>query len=71
MKAIREARGLPGAFVATECLISHSHLLNIEAGRRRPTPAALDKIALVLGVPIEAISVQIPDCGHVTTEDVA
>lgn len=61
IKAIREAKGMPGANVANACLMSHSHLLNIEAGRRRPTPESLMRIAVALGVPLDAISVELPE----------
>lgn len=60
IKAIREAKGLAGSTVATACLMSHAHLCNIESGRRLPTPDALHRIAVALGVDLDAISIEIP-----------
>lgn len=59
VKAIREAKALPGAQVASACLMSHAHLVNIEAGRRRATPEAIEKIAAALSVPVDAISYEV------------
>lgn len=59
IKAIREAKGLSGSTVATACLMSHAHLCNIESGHRKPTDEALDKIAAALGVPTDAISIEV------------
>lgn len=59
IKAIREAKGLPGSRVATDCLMSHSHLLNIESGHRKATPESIERIAAALGVEPDAISYQI------------
>jgi transcriptional regulator with XRE-family HTH domain len=56
IKAIREAKDLPGSKVATDCLMSHSHLLNIESGHRQATPQSIDRIAAALGVELDAIS---------------
>lgn len=56
IKAIREAKNLPGSTVATDCLISHGHLLNIEAGRRPANPEVLAALAERLKVDIDAIS---------------
>lgn len=61
IKAIREAKGLPGAQVAIDALMSHSHLCNIEAGVRKATPEAIDRIAAALGVEPDAFSYVTPD----------
>lgn len=61
IKAIREAKGLSGSKVATDCLMSHSHLLNIESNHRFATPEALMRISMALGVSLDAISYEIPD----------
>lgn len=59
-KAIREAKNLPGSQVATACLMSHAHYINIEAGRRQPTQEGLERIAAALGVEVDAISYKQP-----------
>lgn len=56
IKAIREAKGLAGSKVATDALISHGHLLNVEKGRRTANPDDLAAIAAALGVEVDAIS---------------
>lgn len=59
IKTIREAKGLPGSKVATDALMSHSHLLNIESGHRRATQESIPRIAIALGVDIDAISYEV------------
>jgi transcriptional regulator with XRE-family HTH domain len=59
IKAIREAKGLSGSRVATDCLMSHSHLLNIESGHRNATQEAIPLIAAALGVDMDAISYEV------------
>lgn len=49
-----------GAFAST-CLLSGAHLSNIEAGRKAATEDVLNRIAVHLGVPIEAISYAEPE----------
>lgn len=61
IRAIRTAKGLPGGKFAVDCLMSHAHLCNIEAGRREPTPEGLARIAQALDVPLDAISIDIAD----------
>ena len=66
VKAIREAKAEVreeyrlGKFAAT-CLLSSAHLCNVEAGRKQPSEAAIQRIAAHLGVPIEAISYIAPE----------
>jgi transcriptional regulator with XRE-family HTH domain len=61
IKAIRTAKGIAGGKFATDCLMSHAHLCNIEADRREPTPEALARIAQALDVSLDAISLDISD----------
>lgn len=65
IKAIREAKGLPGSQFATQCLMSHAHLCNIEAGRKHPPTDVVHRIAAHLGVDVDAISYEIPEVGAV------
>ena len=64
-KAIREAKAVTdpsfrlGHFAAT-CLMSTGHLCNIEAGRKNPPEDVIHRIAAHLGVPVTAISYEIP-----------
>lgn len=67
VKAIREAQGRKGSQVAVECLMSHAHLVNIEAGRKQPPAETVYRIAAVLRVPVDAISYEIT----IATEAVA
>lgn len=65
IRAIREAKResrpeYAGSQFAIACGMSHSHLCNLEAGRKQPTPDVLARIALLLGVPIDAISYPVP-----------
>lgn len=61
VKAIREALGHRGGVFATECLISHAYLSNVEAGRKQPSPAVAKRIADGLGVPLAAITYPVLD----------
>ena len=56
IRAIRIAQGRAAAEFATACQISDSHLHNIEANRRAPSPEHLAAIAAALGVELDAIS---------------
>lgn len=60
IKAIRTAKGIPGGKFATDCLMSHAHLCNVEANRRPASAEHLARIAQVLDVPLEAISYTVP-----------
>jgi transcriptional regulator with XRE-family HTH domain len=60
IRTIREAKQLPGARVAIAALMSHAHLINIEAGRRRATDESIELLAAALGVDIDAISYEAP-----------
>lgn len=56
VKALREALGHQVGNFAAKCDITHSHLSNIEAGRRQPSAAVTRRIADELGVPLTAIT---------------
>jgi transcriptional regulator with XRE-family HTH domain len=63
IKAIRDAKAasdpkFKGSQFAVTCLMSHSHLCNIEAGRKHPGEDVIHRIAAHLGVPVDAISYQ-------------
>lgn len=59
IKAIRQAKQIPGSTFATACLMSHAHLCNIEAGRKHPPLEVIERIATGLGVDVDAISHQV------------
>ncbi|MEV7264010.1 helix-turn-helix transcriptional regulator [Micromonospora aurantiaca] len=56
IKALREALGKEQAALAAEVGVGSTHLSNIEAGRRQPSPVLMGRIAAVLGVPLAAIT---------------
>jgi transcriptional regulator with XRE-family HTH domain len=65
VKAIRSAKAetdsrFRGSRFATTCLMSHAHLSNIEAGRKFPPEDVIHRIAAHLGVPVSAISYEVP-----------
>lgn len=70
IKALREAYGYPGGVFASQCLISHAYLVNIEKDRRHAPPELMRRIADKLGVPVAAISSIECPCSH-CQEDVA
>lgn len=61
LKCIREAKAqhdpaFRGSRFAIACHMSHAYLCNIEAGRKVPPEAVMNRLADALGVPIDAIS---------------
>lgn len=60
IKALREAYGWQLGKFATAVGTTHPHMSNIEAGRKRCTPAMARKIAQTLGVPLAAITTARP-----------
>lgn len=61
VKAIRSAKAetdpdFRGSQFAIKCLMSHSHLCNIEAGRKQPPEEVIHRIAAHLGVRVSDIS---------------
>lgn len=64
VRAIREAKAATdnrfklGQFAAA-CLMSTSHLCNVEAGRKFPPEDVIERIATQLGVPAKAISYRV------------
>lgn len=68
IRAIREAKAetdpkFKGSTFAITCLMSHSHLVNIEKGRKPAPEDVIGRIAAHLGVPIDAISYLVPTEG--------
>lgn len=66
VRAIREAKAAhdPDFRVSTfavKCLMSHGTLINIESGRRKASEEAIERIAGALGVPVSAISYELPE----------
>lgn len=60
IETIRKAKGLAGGSVATAAFMSYSHLLNVEAGRRKATEQSIELLAQALDVDINAISYEAP-----------
>lgn len=56
VRAIREALGLRHGEFARRCDIDPGYLTKLEVGSRQPSAAVLKKIAMGLGVSIEAVS---------------
>ncbi|WP_231875693.1 helix-turn-helix transcriptional regulator [Gordonia sp. QH-12] len=56
IKALREKDGWALGKFASALGVSHSYMSNIEAGRKRCTPALARSIADLLGVPLAAIT---------------
>lgn len=69
IRAIIDARDdLVGSRVCIAAGMSHAHLSNAMAGRKPLTEASLGRLALVMGVPIDAISHETYTCNHEPTE---
>lgn len=64
IRAIREAIGVSGSALAPRCGVSQGYMSQIETGAKQPTVEVMARIAEQLGVPLDAISYVIPDCGH-------
>lgn len=64
IRAIRELVGVSISAFAPRCDISQGYLSRVELGDKQPSPEALRRIATQLGVPLDAISYVVPDCGH-------
>lgn len=58
VKALREAYGWSLSKFAVAVGMTHGHLANIEAGRKRLTPAKARQIADTLGIPLAAITTE-------------
>lgn len=56
LRARRQELGLSTTELARTCGISRSHLSNLEAGRRRPTPALARTIAYHLDAPLDTLA---------------
>ena len=65
IKALISARSdLIGSQVCVKADMSHAHLSNVMAGRKPLSEAAIARLALVMGVPIDAISHELQICNH-------
>lgn len=49
---------------APRCGVSQGYMSYVELGHKQPSPELLRAMSNVLGVPLDAISYTIPDCGH-------
>lgn len=63
IRAIREAVGVSISAFAPRCDVSQGYMSRVELGKQ-PSPQVLRNIADQLGVPLDAVSYVIPDCGH-------
>lgn len=65
IRAIIEGRtDLVASRVCVAADISHAHLSNVMADRKPLSEAAIGRLALVMGVPIGAISHEVHTCTH-------
>lgn len=65
IRAIISARpDLSGSRVSVAAGMSHAHLSNVMADRKPLSEAGIARLALVMGVPIDAISHEIHICNH-------
>lgn len=55
LRAIREAQGWSADKFANAVPKSRSHIANVEAGRKQPTPALIKRFANLLKVPVAAL----------------
>lgn len=55
IRRLRTQQGWKVVDLAHATGISHSHLVNIEAGRRTPSDDTLTALAINLGVPVHAL----------------
>lgn len=65
IRAIINAR--PDLIASRVCIaadLSHAHLSNVMADRKPLSEAAIARLALVMGVPIDAISHEVHICTH-------
>lgn len=56
VRAIREALGVRHGEFARRCEIDPGYLTKLEVGARQPSPSVMKRIALGLGVSLEAVS---------------
>lgn len=64
IRAIREATGVSISAFAPRCDLTQGYMSHIELGTKTPTVTVMVRIAQQLGVPLDAVSYVIPDCGH-------
>ena len=61
LRAIREAVGLSQVDLGLRSGLNRSSVSNIEAGKHAVTPATQRALADTLGVPLDAITIAIPE----------
>lgn len=64
IRAIRELLGVSVSAFAPRVDCTQGYMSNVELGHKQPTVEFLARVARELGVPIDAVSYVIPDCGH-------
>jgi XRE family transcriptional regulator, regulator of sulfur utilization len=64
IRAIREATGVSISAFAPRVDCTQGYMSNVELGHKKPTVEFMAQVARELGVPLDAISYVIPDCGH-------
>lgn len=69
IRAFRKARGMAGTELARAVGMSTSAMCNIEAERRSIRPEVLCRVAVVLGVPVQALVRTRPFPAWVHTDD--
>lgn len=72
IRAIINARvDLIASRVCVAADLSHAHLSNVMAGRKPLSAEGIARLALVMGVPVGAISHEVPTCNHQFAEAAA
>lgn len=71
IRAIREATGVSVSAFAPRVGCTQGYMSNVELGHKAPTVEFMARVAHELGVPLDAISYVIPDCGHISEENAA
>jgi len=61
LREIRSLIGLSGRELARRCEISETTVTNIELGKHGVSPELMRKLADILGVPLDAITIPIPE----------
>lgn len=64
IRAIRELSGISISAFAPRVGVTQGYMSNVELSHKTPTVEFLARVARELGVPLDAISYVIPDCGH-------
>lgn len=70
VRVMRELVGLSGRELARRCGLSEGSMSNIEHGLHKVAPDTQRKIADVLGVPLDSITIVIPEPADADAEPV-